>query len=127
MSETLKQKFKCPVIANAVYKAFLDTEHGEAVINAMAESISPPKLLAMAAETLFLYKVPESPECSEAIRRALKHLYAEGKIPEDITRLSDPHEKFKDGPVNCNNHLKYHDRPYPRTCARCGLRPCPFA
>jgi len=30
------------------------------------------------------------------------------------------------GPVNCNRVLQLGTKPYPRTCERCGLGPCPF-
>lgn len=30
------------------------------------------------------------------------------------------------GPVNCTHVLRREGKSYPRTCARCGLGPCPF-
>src|SRR5260370_5450107 len=34
--------------------------------------------------------------------------------------------KTSPGPVNCSIRLRFHNEAYPRTCARCGLGPCPF-
>lgn len=33
---------------------------------------------------------------------------------------------YAKGPVNCNTVLIAQDKTHPRTCARCGLGPCPF-
>lgn len=36
------------------------------------------------------------------------------------------HASTSPGPVNCNTRLHFQHQPYPRTCERCGLGPCPF-
>src|SRR5690606_9372230 len=36
------------------------------------------------------------------------------------------HASTSPGPVNCQRRLMFQSKPYPRTCQRCGLAPCPF-
>ena len=36
------------------------------------------------------------------------------------------HARTSPGPVNCSTRLRLQNKAYPRTCARCGLGPCPF-
>ncbi|OWV62541.1 hypothetical protein ATY75_12000 [Rhizobium sp. N122] len=36
------------------------------------------------------------------------------------------HASTSPGPVNCSTRLRFQNQRYPRTCARCGLGPCPF-
>ena len=40
--------------------------------------------------------------------------------------LAPPAERAPPGPVNCTHVLRREGKAYPRTCARCGLGPCPF-
>lgn len=36
------------------------------------------------------------------------------------------HATTSPGPVNCTTRLRLQNKPYPRTCERCCLGPCPF-
>lgn len=36
------------------------------------------------------------------------------------------HASTSPGPLNCSIRKRFQNMPYPRTCERCGLGPCPF-
>jgi hypothetical protein len=75
----------------------------------------------------------------EAVARVIRSYIPDGfefldysdEAAADILALLSPAqaEKVPDprpGPVNCQHVLRREGKPYPRTCERCRLGPCPF-
>lgn len=62
----------------------------------------------------------EEPEDEEPVEEVSK------ATPTERLAAREQHASTAPGPINCNTRLRFQNKAMPRTCARCGLGPCPF-